>query len=157
MSAHLLSLLFCLLLTTLQAADTATATVTFKVSSVNAISVSGNPPTLEVKTANAGEAPASVTDSTTTYNITTNASNQKITASIDAAMPNAVTLSISLAAPSGATSAGFVAMSTTAANLVTAISNVAQSNLTITYKLAATVGASVAGPLTRTVTYTIGP
>lgn len=148
---------FTSLVTYLQAATTATATVTFTIGTINAISVSGNPTALTINTATAGSAPTSVTDTSTTYNVTSNATNQRITGAIDLAMPSNVTLTIALGAPSGATSAGAVSMTTTAQNLVTAISNVAESGLAITYTLAATVSAAVQGPSTRVVTYTIGP
>lgn len=141
----------------MNAADTATATVTFTIGTINSISVSGNPAALIVSTASAGSQPTSATDTSTTYNLTSNATNQKITGAIDAAMPDGTTLAITLAAPTTGTSAGPVNMSTTAANLVTGISNIAQSNIAITYTVSATVSAAVAGPLMRTVTYTLGP
>lgn len=137
------------------AASSTQQTVTFEVQAINEISVSGNPGTLTVSTATAGQQPDAVSDNSTTYAITTNESNKKITVAIDTAMPSAVTLQIQLAAPSGATSAGNVTLSTTAADAVTGITQVAQSGLTITYTLTATVAAGVVGQTTRTVTLTI--
>lgn len=139
------------------AATTATATVTFTIGSIDSISVSGNPAAFVINSATAGSPPTTLTDTTTTYALTTNNTARKITGAIDTAMPTRVTLSVTLAAPSTGTSAGAVALSTTAANLVTAIANVAQSGLQITYTLAATVNAAPAALTTRTVTYTIGP
>ena len=71
-------------------------------------------------------------------------------------MPTGVTLSVNLQAPTGGTSAGTVALSTIAANLVTGVSQVAQGSLTVTYTLSATAAAAVVttNP-TVTVTYTI--
>lgn len=139
------------------AANTANATVTFTIGSINEISVSGNPSSLTVNSATAGSQPTSATDNATTYNITTNGSSLAITGAIDSSMPTGVTLSVELAAPTGGTSSGAVNMTTVAQNLVTGISNVAESGLTITYTVAATASASVQGPLNRTVTYTLGP
>lgn len=140
-----------------RAATTATATVTYTISSISAISVSGNPGALVVNSAVAGSQPTSATDSTTTYSVTTNGTSQKITGSIDTTMPSGSSLSINLTAPSGATSSGSVALTTTAQNLVTGISNVAQANMPITYTLNADVSAAAASGQTRTVTLTIGP
>jgi hypothetical protein len=48
-------------------------------------------------------------------------------------------------------------MTTTAQNLVTAITQLAQSGLSITYTLAATLAAGTVTSTTRTVTYTLTP
>ncbi len=144
-------------------ARTSTALVTFAVGTINAvnasnaISVSGNPATLIVNSAVAGAPPAPATDSTTTYNLTSKAANQRITASISTAMPTGVKLIVALDAPKGGTSSGEVSLTTTAQNLVTGISNIAQSNLGIIYTLRASVNAAVQGPTTTIVTYTLGP
>ncbi len=140
---------------TLSAATTATATVTYTIGTINAISVSGSPAALVVNTATAGSPPTSATDTSTTYALTTNATGKVITAGLSAAMPTGVSLTVTMAAPTGGTSAGGVALTAVAQNLVTAISNVAQSGLQITYVLAATVAAAAVGPSTTTVTYTI--
>lgn len=135
--------------------NTATQTVTYEVQAINEISVSGNPAALVINTATAGSQPNEVTDATTTYAITTNETNKKITGAIDTAMPTDVTLKINLAAPAGATSAGDVTLSNIAANLVTGITEVAESGKTITYKLSALVTAGVVLSATKTVTLTI--
>lgn len=134
-----------------EAATTATATVTYTVSSVSAITVSGNPATMVVSP------PNTVTDASTTYSVTTNGTNQKITGAISAALPTGVSLATNLAAPTGGTSAGTVTLGTTAANLVTGISGVAQSSLGITYSLTATAAAAPVTGSTVVVTYTITP
>jgi len=87
------------------AADSAEQTVTYEVSAINEISVSGNPGALTVSTATAGSEPDAVTDAATTYAITTNGSDKKITAALDTDMPSGVTLSLTAASASG-TSAG---------------------------------------------------
>lgn len=143
--------------TLLLAQTSATAIVTFTISTISSISVSGNPAAFTISAAVAGNPPTSATDTSTTYAVTTNATAQKVQGSIDTAMPTGVTLTITLAAPSGGTSTGPINMNTTASNLVTGISNVAQSGLGITYTLSATASAAPIASATRTVTYTIGP
>jgi len=115
----------------------------------------GNPSPLVINSATAGSAPTSVTASGTSYAITTNEANQKIAASLDQALPSGVTLEVALAAPGGATSAGNVALSTAASDVVTGISSVAASSLPITYRLSATAQAQMSMPEARTVTFTI--
>jgi len=137
------------------ASNTANQTVTFEVSAINQISVSGNPAALTVSTATAGSEPDEVTDASTTYNITTNGSSKKITGVLDSAMPSEVTLKVNLTAPTGASSAGDVTLSATAQNLVTGITKKAEGTKGITYKLSATVAAGVVSSDTRTVTLTV--
>ena len=137
------------------AGNSTTQTVTFQVNAINEITVSGNPGALIVSTATAGSEPDQVSDSSTTYNITTNGSNKKITGQLDSAMPSDTTLTVSLVAPSGGTSAGDVALSATAANLVTDINKKKGSSLGITYKFSATVDAGIISSTSRTATLTI--
>ncbi len=66
-----------------------------------------------------------------------------------------MTLTVDLAAPSGATSAGAQPLGTTAVDLVTSLTRVAQGGLGVTYTLSATAAAGVVASTTRTVTYTI--
>jgi len=137
------------------AGSSATQTITFSVDAINEIDVSGNPGALTVSTASPGAGPDTVTDSSTTYDITTNQSGQKITAAIDSPMPSGVTLKVQLAAPAGATSAGLVTLTPSAADVVTGISTLNQSALGITYTLSATAAAGSMVSDTRTVTLTI--
>jgi hypothetical protein len=137
------------------AGPTATQTVTYAVTAINEISVSGNPGALTVSTATAGSAPNAVTDASTTYSITTNEPTRKITGAINTDMPSGLTLSVTLAAPTGATSAGKKALTSVATDLVTAISTLNESAKTITYELAATSAAGVVPSATKTVTLTI--
>ena len=134
-------------------AQTATQTVTFAVNAINQIAFTGAP-SLTITTAVAGSAPTSVTDATASWAVTTNQTGAKITASIPA-MPTGLTLSASLAAPAAATSAGFLALSATAVDLVTGITKLAQGSLGVSYKLDATAAAGVVTSATRVVTYTI--
>lgn len=136
------------------AAQTATQTVTYAVSAINQISITGTP-SLSVTTATAGSAPTSVSDATSAWSVTTNQTGAKISASIPTAMGTGLTLSVNLGAPSGATSAGLLALGTTAVDLVTSITKLASAGLTATYQLAATAAAGVVSSSTKVVTYTI--
>lgn len=136
------------------AAQSATQTVQFQVTAVNQIAVSGNPAPLAITTATAGSGLTSATSTGTSYAITTNEANQKITASIDQSMPAGVTLEVQLGAPSGASSTGSVSLGTASADLVTGISTIAAAALPITYRLNAGTQVQL-GPTARTVTFTI--
>lgn len=134
-------------------AQTATQDVTLEVQAIDQLAFTGSP-SLVISSATAGSAPTSAT-ANATYAITTNETDRKITAEIDSDTPSGVTLSASLAAPSGATSAGAVQLSTTAQDVVTGIGTVNASGLNVTYTLSATSAAGVVPSTTRTVTYTI--
>lgn len=134
-------------------AQTATQTVSYEVTAINEISVTGSP-SLVINDATAGSGLTSATASGT-YAVTTNQTNRKITAQLDTSMPAGVTLSVALAAPTGGTSAGVVSLSTTAQDVVTGVSSVNESGLSIGYTLSATVAAGVVPAGNRTVTYTI--
>ena len=137
------------------AGSSATQTVTYAVSAINEISVSGNPAALTVSTATAGSAPNSVSDATTTYAITTNGTGKKITGAINTAMPAGVTLTVNLTAPTGGTSAGATSLGTSASDLVTGITTLNESGKTITYSLSATSAAGVVSSASKTVTLTV--
>jgi X-X-X-Leu-X-X-Gly heptad repeat protein len=136
------------------AAQTANQTVTIQVDAINVIAFAGSP-SLVINTAVAGSAPSAATNATATWAVTTNQSGSKITASIGSAMPAGLTLSVSLAAPTGGSSNGLTALSTSAADLVTGITKLAEGTLGVTYQLDATVAAGVVASTSRTVTYTI--
>jgi hypothetical protein len=137
------------------AGNTAQQTVTYQVDAINEISVSGDPGNLVVNSATAGSEPDEDTDNTTTWAITTNQTARKMTGAIDSNMPANVTLEINLTAPTGGSSAGDVSLSTSDADLVTSIETVAESGLTITYTLSATVAAGVVTQAQKTVTLTL--
>ncbi|HEY5439798.1 MAG TPA: hypothetical protein VIJ90_00825 [Gemmatimonadaceae bacterium] len=137
-----------------QAQTTATQTATFAVNAINQIAFVGAP-SMTITTAVAGSAPTSVTDALSTWAVTTNQTGAKITASIASNMPTGLTLSATLAAPAGATSAGIKALSTVAVDMVTVITKLAQGGLVVTYTLDATPLAGVITSATRVVTYTI--
>ena len=135
-------------------AQSSTQTITFAINAINQIAFVGSP-SLTVSTAVPGAPPSSATDATATWAVTTNQSGAKITASIPTGMPAGLTLSSSLAPPVGATSGGFMPLSTVAVDLVTGITKVAQGAMVVTYKLDATPAAGVVSASSRIVTYTI--
>jgi hypothetical protein len=135
-------------------AQTAGHDVTIAVSAINEMTISAPSNSLVINSATAGSAPTSAT-ATATYAITTNDSIKKITAQINADMPTGVTLTASLAAPTGASSAGAVALSTVPQAVVTGITKLNESGLSINYVLSATLAAGVVPEGTKTVTYTI--
>ena len=117
------------------------------------ISVSGSPAAMKVTVAVAGSAPTAVSNALTTYSLGSNpAGHFTITASLNSPMPAGVTLKMTLAASKG-TSAGAVALSTVAQNVVTLITR-KMSGQVITYNLSATAAAGVVPLQTRTVTLT---
>lgn len=155
MKTFLLAALALLLPAAAIAGTTASQTVTFSIGAINEIAVSGNPGAMSVSGATAGAQPSSVTDATTTFAVTTNQSGQKITGAINTAMPTGTTLDLTLGAPSGATSTGAVALSTTATNLVTGISTLVSLSNAITYNFSATAAAGQVSSSSRTVTLTL--
>jgi hypothetical protein len=119
------------------------------------LSVSGSPSTMKVSAAIPGAGLTPVTDASTKYTIIELGSgHHEITAQINSPMPAGVTLTVDLAAPSGATSTGPVVLSVAAHPAVTNISTSISSNA-ITYELSATPAAGVVAAQTRTVTFTI--
>ena len=135
------------------AAAQTTQTLQYQVAAINVIAVVGSP-TLVVSVAVPGAAPQPATSSGVTWAVTTNQSNAKITARVGTAMPAGMTLTADLAAPAGATSAGPKALTTTAQDMVTGITMVAQGGMDVTYVFTAAV---TVGPTSGTavVTYTI--
>jgi hypothetical protein len=134
--------------------QTANQTVTMQIDAINLISVAGTP-SLAISAAVAGGAPTSVTSTGNTWAVTTNQSSSKITASIPTVMPTGITLSANMGNPTGATSAGYQGLSTTAVDLVTGITKLNETGLSLNYKLDATSAAGTLSSTTRVVTFTI--
>ena len=134
-------------------AQTANQTVTFQVDAINQIAFAGSP-SLVINTATAGSNPTAAT-AAATWAVTSNQTGSKITASIGSNMPAGLTLTANLGAPTGGSSAGAQALSTTAVDLVTGITKLAEGGLSVGYSLTATPVAGVVASTTRTVTYTI--
>lgn len=135
-------------------AQVATQAVTFSVVPASRMGLTGMARPLVVNTATAGRAPTGASVGGSSYAITTNESNQKITAALDQPMPAGLSLSVTLAAPAGAASAGARTLGSAATDVVTGISAVSSSALPITYVMRATAAAAAAAG-TRMVTYTI--
>jgi hypothetical protein len=135
------------------AAQSTTQTVQYQVDAINVIAVFGSP-TLTVSTAVPGSNLTPTTASGSTWAVTTNQSNSKITAVLNSDLPAGLVLTATLDAPSGASSTGAQALSTTPKDMVTGITRVAQAGLNVLYGLSASVSAGVTSG-TRIVTYTI--
>lgn len=119
------------------------------------LSTSGSPATMKVSAAIPGAGLTPVSDASTKYTvIELGGGHHEITAQINSPMPAGVTLTVELAAPSGATSTGPVVLGVAAHAAVTNISTTISSNA-ITYNLSATPAAGVVAAQTRTVTFTI--
>ncbi len=136
------------------AGNTAQQTVNFQINGINEISVSGNPGTLTIDSATAGQDPDPAIDNSTTYSVTTNEENKKIVGKIDTAMPQYTSLKVQLAAPTGGSSAGEVALSESDQDLVTGISKLSESGKQISYKFEAQAEAGTLSG-SRTVTFTL--
>jgi len=118
--------------------------------------VSGSPATMTVTGATAGSQPLTQTENSTTYTVSALLIQpKKITAQINTNMPAGVTLTVLLVAPSGATSAGRVALDNIARDVVTNITNTIPQARTVEYQLTTTVSAGVIPVSTRTVTLTL--
>jgi acetyl esterase/lipase len=116
------------------------------------ISASGDPDPLTVTGTSAGLDLAGETNSATTLSITTSATNQKIVARLQSALPAGVTLTLNIAAPSGATSLGPVTLTTSDKDIVTGIPLVTSySNLAVTYALSSSVAGVPVPTTVRTV------
>ncbi len=139
---------------------TANQTVQLTVNAVYKISTSGNPGALTINNGTAGtDALTSVSDNSTTYNITQNVGNTvKVTAHLNSALPAGYTLSINLASTKG-TSAGTVdisnATSGSAVDVVTGIGMGADANQTIGYTFSALASAGTLSSTNKTVTLTL--
>ncbi len=132
--------------------NTATQNVSINVAEIAVIAVTGNV-SMTINAATAGQAPDAATASSS-YNLTTNGEDKKITAELDSRMPKGLTLKATMAAPEGAESEGKMTLSDRAVTLVSDISQVRGSGLSLNYEAVATVDAEP-DSYTRTVTFTI--
>jgi hypothetical protein len=137
-------------------AQTATQVVTFSVvsSSVMAIgndaaAVPSPAPALGRKTRTSAMVVG------TTYAVATNEANQKISASLDVAVPSSLSLSVALDAPRGASSRGLRTLSTTATDVVTGITGSEGAPLPMRYEWNGSASGSARALRNRVVTYTI--
>ena len=139
------------------AQSSATQSVTVSVSAVAKIWVSGNPGALTITDGPVGtDNLTSVSDASTTYSITHNSTtNKRITASLDASLPDGFTLQASLGSNKGLSSGSTTIPAGSAVNLVTGIERGADAGRTITYTFSALASSGTLAPETRTVTLTL--
>ncbi|SRR6056297_2565425 len=135
------------------AGNTATQNINITVSNINELSLSNNEVNLLVNAPSSGSSLDKVSDSTTTISYSTNETNQKITAKLDKAMADGLTLLVEVASTSG-NSMGQVMLEDLAVDVVTGLSNVSESGETVTYTLVPDMFA-VPSTETYTITYTI--
>lgn len=135
-------------------AQPVTQDVTIAVNAISQIAVVGGTQTLTISTATAGNQPTPAM-AATFWAVTTNQTNQKVTAQLDSDFPAGFDVTAEMEAPSVGTSAGQRPLSTTSQDLVTGISTLAESALDLTYRLSANASAGVLSSTTRTVTFTI--
>ncbi|MEO7455759.1 MAG: hypothetical protein ABIY52_05810, partial [Gemmatimonadaceae bacterium] len=96
-------------------AQTASQAVTFKVIPMNRVAIASASASFSPQRAATNSAPTNVARvGGSSYGITTNEVNQKITASLDAPLPAGTTLSVAMAAPAGAASKGAKTLGTAA-------------------------------------------
>lgn len=134
-----------------------TQSITYTVSAINVISVTGAP-TLTINSAVTGSQLTAPTDATSTWSVTSNAGSaatQSLHASINSNMPAGVTLELLAAAPTHGTSPGYVALSTNAVTVVSGINLSTSTSLTLTYRLSALLTAGAVALGSKTVTFTI--
>jgi hypothetical protein len=140
-----------------QANSTATQDITIDIQAINRIAVDGGAQTVTFGASSVvtpGQSPDDQTISTT-WAVTTNQPNTKVTAGIATAITGGVTLKVNMAGPTGASGGTDVALTDGADHdVVTGINKQAQSGMALTYKVSAPVSAGVTS-ITRTVTYTV--
>lgn len=136
---------------------TDSVTVTYEVTAITQLNLNGAA-SLTIIAGTAGAGLPSMTASGVTYDIANNDGSRKLVGKINEVMPAGTTLSVDVTAPSGALSAGFVALIASDLELVTGIGNVDEALVPMTFKLEATVAAGVIASATKTFTMTVmGP
>lgn len=121
-----------------------------------AVSTSSVGPAMTITTAVAGSAPTPVTVSGGTYDYdNATSTNRRISAKLSSAMPSGATMEVQLAASKG-NSRGWVALSTTAQDVVISIpKNSSNTGQAISYRFSATSAAGLIALSSRSVTLTI--
>lgn len=137
------------------AGEGATQHVSIAIQPIDEILLSGERPRLVIDTAEAGAGPVAVEADGGGYAITTNGEQRKITASLGAALPPGVILSMRMSAPSRGRSTGWQALRLAPAEMVTGIARVAESGLGIRYRLEARADAGEVTARTETVSVTL--
>jgi len=139
------------------AANTAGQNITVNINNINVMTVNSGSVSISPGTVPLAGAPVEPgTDSSSTYSLSTNGTNMKITASLDQNMPEGSTLSATLEPPKSGSSPGAVALSITPATIVSGITRTFDRSRKITYML--TIGPGIkTSTFTRTITFTITP
>jgi K+-sensing histidine kinase KdpD len=137
-------------------AQTATQVVTFSVVSSSRVAIGNLAAPVQMAAPSSDRASrTSAMVAGTSYLVTTNEKNQKISASLDASVPNALSLSVALGAPHGAMSNGPRTLGTTATDVVTGITGSDGAPLPMRYQWNGSSSGSAAALKHRVVTYTI--
>jgi hypothetical protein len=139
------------------AAESCIVVINYEVTEINAIDTNVELVELLIDSATAGSDPDPAIDTTTvTYMITSNGGTDahKITGVIDDDMSAiGLLLEVSLAAPTGASSLGYIEMLTSASDLVTGVDSLNETGLQVSFRLTATATtAPVVGSTTLTLT-----
>ncbi len=135
---------------------TATQTLILEVRSVASISVTGDPSPLRITTGEAGSATLSVSDASTSYNITSNRPNMKLSVSVDEPVPPGTRLFVEMEGATGV-SAGRVEISdaTAPVDAVTGIDKGTVTGQTISYVLEADAARGPLAAESRTIILTL--
>ncbi len=140
-----------------QTSATATQTLTLEVRRIASLSVSGDPQPLTITDATAGDVLLQqVEDHSTTYSMTTNASNMKVAVSLDAPMPEGTRLFVELAAASGVSNGRVdISQAVSPVDAITGIGTGSVTDQQIVYVFEADAEREVLEPQTRTVILTL--
>ncbi|MFH1453338.1 MAG: hypothetical protein ABIH00_05095 [Armatimonadota bacterium] len=137
------------------AASSDTQTVYYEIDAINELTA-GADVTLTINSATAGSQPSDDDAFPSPgYDITTNETGKKITAALNANMPNNTNLTTYLNPPTGAATNGEVTLDSTAQSVVYSIETVAESHLTYSVSLNATVSAGLPADGSRVITWTL--
>lgn len=141
----------------LAASVTVTQSLAATISEIYVISVGTSSLSLTLSVPTAGSDFSSVTNATTSYNISLNSTTvRKITASLGSSLPTGISLAVALAAPSsGGSSSGSVSLTTSAQDVVRGLNQLSGSGLVITYTLSALIASATVGSSSSVVTYTL--
>ena len=142
-------------MSTAQALNGSSQTIDFAVEAINEIAITSHPTFLTINTTMINSRVMKIIDATSTYSITTNEADKKITGVLNFDLPEYTCLIISLEAPTGAKRIDNVLLSHVPIDLVTGITKVAESNKIITYQLRAPASTPWNTPLPETMTLTI--
>jgi hypothetical protein len=129
------------------AADTAVQNIAFTVDAFSSIAVSGDPAPLGTV--------SHPSDSSTTYDVSTNGTNMRITAQLDSPMPTNVTLNVALAHPTGLSTSTAQNLTASPLEVVSGITTLSQTGLGVTYSLSAPASVAPSASDSRQVTLTV--